>query len=128
MSVIGDGPDADGLAGRPGSRNADGSSPTSQAANVRTWSISWSRVIISSWAANCTASPSTTAVRRVAAAAGSSHTNSPRATPLVITLASSSADCSSSSWLILRIIGFRSASPHPSIHSIHSTSSLPSGT
>ena len=54
--------------------------------------------------------------------------NSPDSTPAAMTRSSRSIDCSSSSWLIFFIIGLRSASPHPSIHSIHSTSSLPSGT
>ncbi len=110
------------------SRSESGSSPTSHAAMVRTCSMSWSRFIIPSWAANCTARPSTIAVMRMAAAAGLLHTNSARSTPLVMTRSSSSADCSSSSWLILRIIGLRSASPQPSIQSIHSMSLLPSGT
>ena len=97
-------------------------------ARVRTCSMNWSRLIIPLCAANCTARPSTTEVRRMAAEAGSAHTNSPESMPWRMTRSTNDADCSSSSWLMVRIIGLRSASPQPSIHSIHSTSSLPSGT
>ena len=67
-------------------------------------------------------------VRRNALDAGLGQRNSPEVTPAVSTRSRSRTDCSSSSWLIVFISGFRNASPHASIQSIHSTSSLPSGT
>ena len=97
-------------------------------AAMRTWSMIWSAVNTPSWAANCTASPSIKPVRRMAAPGTSAHVNSPLSTPMRSTRAIWARDSASRRWLIVRSSGLRSASPQASIHSIHSTSSEPSGT